>query len=64
MKEQLDRQAVSNESDAWEEIGTDRIRSEWRARSVSLPFFELSGDEFEVFSFLLLREHPGESIYY
>ena len=61
----MGRAVVEEASDALAELGTTRSRPEWREGRQALPFSELSGDEFEVFCFLLLkREHPEDKIYY
>jgi hypothetical protein len=58
------RNIVDSETGARTDLGTARTQPEWREGRRSLPFSELSGDEFEIFCFLLLRkEYPGETIY-
>jgi len=47
------------------DLGSSLSRPAWLERDLSLPFDHLSGDEFEVFCYLLLRrEHPSEDIVY
>ena len=61
----MSRTIVTTESDARTEIDTGRAKPNWRERRHTLPFQELSDDEFEVFCFLLLkREHPQDDIRY
>lgn len=61
----MKRNIVKDDTDARADLGTARTKPEWREARHSLPFHELSADEFEIFCFLLLRkEHPGETIYY
>jgi tetratricopeptide (TPR) repeat protein len=61
----VQRKIVESHTDAIAELDSGRTRPQWREGRRSLPFVELSGDDFEVFCFLLLRkEFPGERIYY
>jgi hypothetical protein len=54
---------ITTESAARAEIAAERQKPNWRESRHALPFHELSADEFEVFSFLLLkREHPQDDI--
>ncbi len=47
------------------DLGTHRTKPDWRISSHSLPFSELSDDEFERFRFLLLRKaNPDDRVYY
>jgi tetratricopeptide (TPR) repeat protein len=56
---------VSDEQGALQELGPIAEKAEWRERHNCLPFHLLSDDAFEICCFiLLLREHPGEKIYY
>jgi hypothetical protein len=59
------RHIVTTESESRAELGAGRSRPNWREGRHSLPFHELSDDEFEVFCFLLLkREHPHDDVRY
>ena len=61
----MSRPIVENERSARDDLGAGRRQPAWLARRHALPFQDLSDDEFEVFSYLLLlREHSGERIIY
>lgn len=61
----MSRRVISSEEEALRDLSTPLSRPSWLERDHSLPFNLLSGDEFEVFCYLLLRrEHPGEEIIY
>src|SRR5688572_18032689 len=61
----VSRSVVDNENAAREDLGAGRQQPAWLAGRHALPFQDLSDDEFEVFSYLLLlRECPGERIVY
>lgn len=54
-----------NETGARMELGTTRSKPVRRDRQRTLPFGELTDDEFEILSFLLARrEHPGDDVFY
>lgn len=61
----MSRIVITAEADARAELRVDRAKPTWREGRHSLPFHELSDDEFEIFCFLLLkREHPNDDIRY
>jgi ATPase family associated with various cellular activities (AAA)/Restriction endonuclease len=61
----MERPIINDDADARAELSVPRTRPAWREGRHSLPFHELADDEFEVFSFVLLRkEHPADRIYY
>ena len=61
----MSRLIISDERAARDELGNARRQPAWTTRRHALPFQDLSDDEFEVFSYLLLlREYPGERIVY
>ncbi len=54
----MSRPVVDKESAARKDLGLERRQPAWLAGWHALPFQDLSDDEFEVFSYLLLlREH-------
>jgi len=60
-----DRPIVKSEEGARGELVTPLSRPSWRESSHSLPFGDLSDDEFELLCFLLLKaEHPNHHIAY
>src|SRR4051812_30773001 len=60
-----DRTRVSDEHGAWADLGPPPAPVLWLERHNCLPFHLLSDDAFEICCFILLmREHPGERIYY
>ncbi len=51
--------------DALSELSPEKSMPPWLDRDISLPFSKLSGDEFEIICFLLLRaQYPRDRIYY
>jgi KaiC/GvpD/RAD55 family RecA-like ATPase len=59
------RPVVENEIAARNDLGPERRQPAWLAGRHALPFHDLSDDEFEVFSYLLLlRECPGDRVVY
>ena len=61
----MSRPVIDHESAAREDLGPERRQPAWLAGRHALPFQDLSDDEFEVFSYLLLlREGPDESVVY
>jgi hypothetical protein len=61
----MSRGIVTTESEARAEIDPRRMKPSWLEGRHTLPFQELSDDEFEIFCFLLLRrEHPQDDIRY
>jgi hypothetical protein len=59
------RKKVSDANGARADLGPRGKKLDWREGRHALPFDELGDDEFEIFCFLLLlKEHPGGSIYY
>lgn len=66
MTENMSRAIIGTEADARADLGGMRSKPAWMERSHTLPFGELSPDEFEVFSYLLLlleqSADPAKSI--
>ncbi|QDU12456.1 ATPase family associated with various cellular activities (AAA) [Gimesia maris] len=62
----MSRIIIESNTDALTELDTNRKRPEWYERDLHLlPFSKLTGDEFEVLCFLLLKEkHPNDRVYY
>jgi hypothetical protein len=61
----MERMKVTDEREALAELGESRTKPSWRQACHYLPFSDLSDNEFEVFCFLLLlKEYPGDRIYY
>jgi hypothetical protein len=61
----LERLRMEGAEAARKDLGRNRSRPSWRESRHALPFSDLSDDEFEIFSYLLLlEEHPGERIVY
>ncbi|WP_291171867.1 ATP-binding protein [Gimesia sp.] len=62
----MSRQAIDSSEDALRELDADRRMPEWLERDANLlPFSKLSGDEFEVLCFLLLKsKYPHDRLYY
>lgn len=61
----MTRNPIDNEAAARAELPPGTAPLAWREGRPALPFHELSPDQFEILSFLLLqREFPGDRIYY
>lgn len=61
----MERTKHIGEDAARKDLGTPPCKIGWLESQHSLPFQFLSPDEFEIFCYLLLlRENPGENIYY
>jgi hypothetical protein len=61
----VSRLVIENENAARHDLGQARRQPAWLAGRPALPFHELSGDEFEVFCYLLLlREKPDQRVVY
>ncbi len=61
----MSRTITSSEEDARSELSPDLTKPNWLACEHILPFDKLTGDEFEILCFLLLREmHPHDSVFY
>jgi hypothetical protein len=61
----MERFVIREIATARAELTVPRSMPHWREGRHNLPFHELADDEFEVFSFVLLRkEHPDDRIYY
>lgn len=61
----MQRNKITNPEDAIAELPLDKTNPPWFAAEHSLPFNNLTGDEFEVLCFLLLRkQYPNDEVYY
>src|SRR4030095_1684058 len=61
----MSRPVISSEEEALRNLGPAPSRPDWSERALLLPFDRLSGDEFEIFCYLLLRrEHPKDEVTY
>lgn len=61
----MSRKRISDEASARTELGVARTQPSRRERQHTLPFADLSDDEFEILSFLLVRrEHPHDDVCY
>lgn len=61
----MSRQVIESEDAARSDLGKERRQPAWLSGRHALPFQDLSDDEFEVFSYLLLlREEPGGRVIY
>lgn len=61
----MSRTIIDSVEDAINELDKDRKRPERLDRDLILPFSKLSGDEFEILCYRLLRAmYPNDRIYY
>ena len=61
----MTREIKDSIEDAVSELDVTRANPVWLERDLDLPFSKLSGDEFEVLCFLLLKaKYPSDRIYY
>ena len=61
----LTREIKNSIEDTVSELDDTRAKPAWLERDLDLPFSKLSGDEFEVLCFLLLKaKYPNDRIYY
>jgi len=59
------RQIITTDDEALSDLPTTLVRPAWLSRESQLPFPLLSGDEFEILCYLLLRRmNPGDKLYY
>lgn len=61
----MSRTLTESDDEALRELPSGKSMPAWLERDVQLPFAKLTGDEFEILCFLLLRaKHPNDRIYY
>lgn len=61
----MSRSLTETDDDALQELPAAKSRPAWLERDPSLPFAMLTGDEFEVLCFLMLKaKYPNDPIYY
>lgn len=61
----MSRTITESPDDSLRELPTQRSKPDWLQADHALPFSKLSGDEFEVLCFLLLRKQfPSDRVYY
>ena len=61
----MQRNKITSSESAVAELPSDKTNPAWFESEYSLPFNNLSGDEFEVLCFLLLRkQYPNDEVYY
>ena len=61
----LTRKITNSIEEAISELSETKTNPVWLERDLDLPFSKLTGDEFEVLCFLLLKsKHPNDRIYY
>lgn len=61
----MQRNKITTPEDAVAELPSDKTNPPWFESEHSLPFSNLSGDEFEVLCFLFLRkQYPNDEVYY
>lgn len=61
----MPRKIIDSASDAENELPSQKSLPAWFERQDRLPFSQLTGDEFEILCFLLLKKmYPDDRVYY